>query len=115
MTEVRCSCGAVLIESIDAEDVQVGDEEFRFARSTDYIACEECGFLHKVTDLRAGLVGGHSGADEALEVLRDLALDDPVEDPSRTTTSSGWVGSTPAATRASSSAELAHSPRSSPG
>jgi DNA-directed RNA polymerase subunit RPC12/RpoP len=80
---LTCTCGARLVDDVDDEGVRVGDDEFRLARSTDYIACPECGDLHRIADLRARAAGGLSQTDEALEVLHDLARDEPDDDPTR--------------------------------
>lgn len=51
---VRCSCGATLLDEVDGREVVIGDDRFQFARTTDFIACESCGHLHRVTDLKSG-------------------------------------------------------------
>lgn len=81
---MECTCGERLADAVDDEAVRVGDDEFRFTRSTDYIACPACGALHRIADLRAQTAGGLTETDEALEVLHELARDEPDDDPGRT-------------------------------
>lgn len=65
--DVRCTCGAKLVDRIDPPEVQVGDDRIPFRRTTDYLVCPACASMHRVTDLGTELVGdGRAGrADEA--------------------------------------------------
>ena len=52
MEAVRCDCGEPLVDELDENTVTVGGEAYRFRRDTDFVACPNCGRLHRVSDLR---------------------------------------------------------------
>lgn len=76
---VRCSCGETLLDGMDDSHVTVGDDEFRFRRTTDYVGCAGCGTIYRVDELEPGVnqVGEQSPAKVAdpLSELRRLSAE----------------------------------------
>lgn len=69
---VRCTCGQMLVDDIDPPEVQVGEDRFRFRRTTDYVVCPACDAVHRITDLG----GVAPSAREVVEELSDLSGDE---------------------------------------
>lgn len=66
---VKCACGAVLLDGKDDRTVVLGEERIQFRRTTDYVACSECGSLYAVRDLLAG----HQARKENTDPLQELS------------------------------------------
>lgn len=90
---VRCSCGETLLDGMDDSHVVLGDDEFRFRRTTDYVGCVACGTIYRVDDLEPGVntVGDESPArvGDPLEELRRLSAELEAQRPT------GETGETP--------------------
>lgn len=48
---IHCTCGHKLIDHIDPPEVTVEGETFQFRRTTDFIVCDGCGTMYRVTEL----------------------------------------------------------------
>lgn len=46
-----CTCGQRLLDGIDPPQVTVEGETFPFRRTTDYVVCDNCGAVYRMTDL----------------------------------------------------------------
>lgn len=70
--ELHCpSCGHLLARVVSERSIATDQGEFLFSRSTDHIACDDCGMLVPIREVRQDLVRG-----DVLEILHDLAADD---------------------------------------
>jgi len=75
---VRCDCGETLLDGMDDSHVVVGEDEFRFRRTTDFVGCARCGTIYRIADLHPGMnepgeQGPLAAIDDPLEELRKLA------------------------------------------
>lgn len=70
--ELRCpSCGQLLARVVSERSISTGEGEFLFSRRTDHLACDGCGALVPVRQVREDLMRG-----DVLELLHELAADD---------------------------------------
>lgn len=84
------SCGEPLAEALDAENLTIAGKEIRFRRTSDYVACPECGAMRSVESLRKEAIAegdldvddvmagrsdpeGHDVVREALDEMRAVA------------------------------------------
>lgn len=77
-----CRCGATLVEEITPQGVTpVGGRPIAFRRTTDFIACDECHSVYRVSDLQEGrpldesVLGTQEAGESLVETLERL-LDD---------------------------------------
>lgn len=92
-----CSeCGEPLIDELDVGTLTVEGEEIPFRRTSDYIACANCGAIRSITSLRAEAVAKgdllvddeeerpqtalQQAADEALAAIRAMTAEGQPED-----------------------------------
>lgn len=53
---IRCECGEPIVEAVDRRTVVVDGEAIPFARTTDWVACPNCGRMRSTISLRAEAV-----------------------------------------------------------
>ncbi|GGI05318.1 hypothetical protein [Egicoccus halophilus] len=58
---IRCSCGAILADSISGRSVVIDGVEYQFRRRNDRLVCPDCGIAHPMKSLRPDNTEG--GAD----------------------------------------------------
>lgn len=70
--ELHCpSCGHLLARVVSERSIATDEGEFLFSRGTDHIACDNCGMMVPVREVRQDLVRG-----DVLELLHELSADD---------------------------------------
>ena len=76
---VHCRCGAPLLDDLSAEGVTpVGGEPISFRRTTDFIACDVCHSVYRVSDLQGGravdesVLGTQAPGESLVEALERL-------------------------------------------
>jgi hypothetical protein len=79
-----CRCGATLLEDISSEGVTpVGGQPIAFRRTTDFVVCDVCHSVYRVSQLQEGrqldesVLGTQEAGESLVETLERL-LDDGV-------------------------------------
>lgn len=78
--EIRCRCGATLVEEITDRGVRPlgGDSVIPFRRNTDFVVCQKCMRTYSIDDLIGiGRPDNDASVIEALERLINLESDEP--------------------------------------
>lgn len=79
-----CDCGAPLMDALSERGVAtVGADSFTFRRTTDWVACDACGAMHRMSDIvgdaprpaPSGAPPSDPTAELLLDELRELSAD----------------------------------------